>query len=181
MAQSPAGIGPGDGGALYMAAHRVGTWQSRDETRRSARWRRGLVYRERGTAAVHRAAYFADLVTGVRKLPVGDLQLFTGWQCSGAWSSRRLGAAETGDLITAALRDRMWRSAAYRVLRLATTIVKTRAITGGVETHPGMHVAAALDPHRRAAPTRPRSRPRRQARWHSAVPPARLSGPERVV
>jgi hypothetical protein len=34
---------------------------------------------------------------------------------------------------------------------------------------------------RRAAPTRPRSRPRRQARWHSAGPPARLSRPERVV
>src|ERR1035441_2254971 len=40
-----------DVGALYMAAHRAGARQSRDETRRSARWRRGLVYRERGTAA----------------------------------------------------------------------------------------------------------------------------------
>ena len=29
---------------------------------------------------------------------------------------------------------------------MALTIVETRAITGGVDTHADMHVAAALDP-----------------------------------
>jgi hypothetical protein len=29
---------------------------------------------------------------------------------------------------------------------MAVTIVETRAITGGVDTHAGTHVAAALDP-----------------------------------
>ncbi len=34
---------------------------------------------------------------------------------------------------------------------MALTIVETRAITGGVDTHADVHVAAALDPDRRAA------------------------------
>jgi transposase len=29
---------------------------------------------------------------------------------------------------------------------MAVTIVETRAVTGGVDTHAGVHVAAALDP-----------------------------------